>query len=315
MVRRPVVGLALSSGGPRGAAHVGVLKVFEEHRIPIDIIVGTSMGAMVGGAYAAGVPIARIEEEWLKTDLLRVAKSFLPTFPLHGWSSGGNILKMLQGLLGEIKIEALPIKFAAVATDIDTGSEVVLQEGPLVEAIRASSSIPGLFVPVEHEGRFLVDGGLVNPLPVDVARQLGAEVVIAVDLGYYPQRSARPGLSKRARKFLEGHFGGLIPLGGLEPRQSLTEKEQEVLRRSAPGVVSILVLASVVLQRRIVELNLKLSPPDLLIRPKLADNPPRYHQAERGIAAGSAAAEEALDQIESLALLPRAEIVKRNGDH
>ncbi|MCR4404612.1 MAG: patatin-like phospholipase family protein [Candidatus Acetothermia bacterium] len=301
---RPVVGLALSSGGPRGAAHAGVLRVLEEHGIPIDIIVGTSMGAMVGGAYAAGVPIARVEEEWLKTDLLRVAKSFLPTFPLRGWSSGSNILKMLQALLGDVRIEALPIKFAAVATDIDTGNEVVLQEGPLVEAIRASSSIPGLFVPVEHEGRLLVDGGLVNPLPVDVARRLGAEIVIAVDLGYYPQRNARPGLSKRARKFLEGHFGGLIPLGGLAPRRRLTQKEQEVLRRSAPSVVSILILASVVLQRRIVELNLRLFPPDVLIRPKLADNPPRYHQAARGIAAGAAAAEEALDQIKRLLSSP-----------
>ncbi|MGQ9734494.1 MAG: patatin-like phospholipase family protein, partial [Candidatus Bipolaricaulia bacterium] len=182
-----VVGLALSTGGPRGAAHVGVLKVLEEHGVPIDIIAGTSMGALVGGAYAAGVPLQRIEEEWLKTDLLRVARSFLPTFPIRGWSSGNNVLRMLQGLLGGIKIEELPLKFAAVAADLVTGREVILREGPLVEALRASSSIPGLFVPVERGGQVLVDGGLVNPLPVDVARQLGAEVVIAVDLGYYPQ--------------------------------------------------------------------------------------------------------------------------------
>lgn len=306
-MRRPIIGLALSSGGPRGAAHAGVLRVLEEHHIPIDIIVGTSMGAMVGGAYAAGVPITRIEEEWLKTDLLRVARSFLPTFPLHGWSSGSNVLKMLQGLLGQVKIEDLPIKFAAVATDIETGTEVILQKGSLVEAIRASSSIPGLFVPVEHDGRFLVDGGLVNPLPVDVVRRLGAEVVIAVDLGYYPQQRSgpRPGLSKRARKFIEDRFGGLIPDSWGEPRERLTSREQEVLRRSAPGVISILVLASVVLQRRIVELNLRLSPPEVLIRPKLEENPPSYHQAERGLAAGAAAAQEALDLIRSLLSSPK----------
>jgi NTE family protein len=306
-MRRPLVGLALSSGGPRGAAHTGVLRVLEEHQIPIDIIVGTSMGAMVGGAYAAGVPVARIEEEWLRTDLLRMAKSFLPTFPLHGWSSGSNVFRMLQGVVGEVKIEDLPIKFAAVATDIETGTEIVLREGPLATAMRASSSVPGLFVPVEHDGRFLVDGGLVNPLPVDVARRLGAEMVIAVDLGYYPQRSGQrpgPGLSKRARKFIEERFGGLIPDSWVEPQQRLTQEEQEVLRRSAPGVMSILVLASVVLQRRIVQLSLQLSPPDVLIRPQLAANPPRYRQARRGIEAGEAAAREALEQIQSLISSP-----------
>ncbi|HIC95211.1 TPA: NTE family protein rssA [Candidatus Bipolaricaulota bacterium] len=297
---RPVVGLVLSSGGPRGAAHVGVLKVLEEHGIPIDIVVGTSIGAMVGGAYAAGVPLSRIEEEWLKTDLLKVAKSFLPTFPLHGWSSGSNISRMLQGVVGEVRIEDLPLKFAAIATDIETGKEVIIREGPLAEAMRASSSVPGLFVPVELDGRLLVDGGLVNPLPVDVARRLGAEVVIAVDVGYYPRRNARSGpgrrLPKRALKFLGERFGGLLP--GLPMRSRLTPKEREELRRSAPGVISILILASLVLQRRIVELSLQLSPPEVLIRPDLEENPPRYHQARKGIEAGEEAARRAITRIE-----------------
>jgi NTE family protein len=305
---RPLIGLVLSSGGARGAAHTGVLKVLEEHGVPIDIIVGTSMGAMVGGVYAAGVSIEKIEEEWIKTDIIRVARNFLPTFPLHGWSSGSSVYRMLQNLLGDARIEELPIKFAAVAADIETGEEVVIREGLLVDAIRASSSVPGLFVPAEREGRFLVDGGLVNPLPVDVARRLGADAVIAVDVGYYPRRIERrpgPGLTERAIKFIEERFAGLIPDGWVEPRRNLTKEEKEELRRSAPGVINILVLASVVLQRKIVELNSKLSPPNILIRPKLAENPPRYYSAQCGIEAGEAAAREALEEIERLIAVRR----------
>ncbi len=303
MVKRPVVGLVLSSGGARGAAHTGVLKVLEEHHVPVDIIVGTSMGAMVGGAYAAGVSIERIEAEWLETDIIRVARNLLPTFPLRGWSSGSGVYRMLHSLLGDARIEELPIKFAAVATDIETGEEVIIQEGRLVEAIRASSSVPGLFVPAEHRGRFLVDGGLVNPLPVDVARRLGAEMVIAVDVGYYPRQIERqpgPGLTERALRFIEERLGEVIPEGWMEPLRSLTKEEKEELRRSAPRVINVLILASIILQRRIVELNSRIAPADILIRPKLSENPPRYYSATGGIGAGEQAAREALGEIENL---------------
>lgn len=302
-MKRPLIGLALSSGGARGAAHTGVLKVLEERHIPIDIIVGTSMGAMVGGAYAAGVSIEKIEEKWLKTDIVHVAKNFLPTFPLHGWSSGSSVYRMLQGVVGDARIEGLPVKFAAVATDIETGEEVVIQEGLLVDAIRASSSVPGLFVPAEYRGRFLVDGGLVNPLPVDVVRRIGADMVIAVDVGHYPRRPEQqpsPSLTERAVKFIEERFGGVIPDNWIEPLKGLTGEEREELRRSAPGVISILILASVILQRRIVELNDKISPADILIRPRLAENPPRYSSAKGGIEAGEEAAREVLEEIERL---------------
>ena len=261
------------------------------------------MGAMVGGVYAAGVSIEKIEEEWIKTDIIRVARNFLPTFPLHGWSSGNSVYRALQSLVGDARIEELPTEFAAVATDIETGEEVVIQEGLLVDAIRASSSVPGLFVPAEYRGRFLVDGGLVNPLPVDVARRLGADAVIAVDVGYYPRRIERrsgPGLTGRAIKFIEERFGGLIPDGWVEPLRNLTKEEKEELRRSAPGVISILILASIILQRRIVELANRISPPDILIRPRLAENPPRYYSAKGGIEAGEAAAREVIGEIERL---------------
>jgi NTE family protein len=302
--------LVLSSGGPRGAAHVGVLKVLDEHSIPIDIVVGSSIGAMIGGAYAAGVPIRRIEEEWRRTDLRRVARSLQPTFPLHGWSSGRGLQRFLEEILGDQHIEELPRRFAAVATDLDTGERVVLKEGPLVEAIRASTSIPGLFVPVEQRGRFLADGGLTSPLPVDVARKLGADVVIAIDVNLKPEKlreavpPARTRLRKQALRFVEERLGGLMPEGWAAALKQLPQEEQVELRQAAPGILEALSLAATIFVRRLVRLTLELSPPDVLITPEIADpllvGSLSYHRAEERIAVGEAAASEQIKHIRKL---------------
>ncbi|MCD6541031.1 patatin-like phospholipase family protein [Candidatus Bipolaricaulota bacterium] len=174
--------MALASGGARGSAHVGVLKVLEREGIEVSAIAGSSIGSMVGGAYAAGVSVERIEQEWLNTNLPKVVRSFLPTFPRAGLSSGGELRKYLKSMFGDLRIEDLEIPFAAVACDLDTGETVVLREGPLVDALRASTAIPGIFFPVRWGRRILVDGGLVEPLPVRVCRELGAEIVIGVDI-------------------------------------------------------------------------------------------------------------------------------------
>lgn len=264
------IALVLSSGGPRGAAHVGVLKVLAEQKIPISLIVGSSIGAMIGGAYAAGVGIAKLEQEWLKIDFWRIAKSLQPTLPIHGWSSGSAVERFLREILGgDRRIEELPIPFVAVATDLDSGERVLLREGSLIEAIRASFSIPGLFVPVERAGKHLADGGLVSPLPVDVARQLGAEVIIAVDvnLGSKRYRVAHP-------------------------------------PKSAPGLFEALDLAVSIFVWRLAELTLMLSPPDVLITPEMPDDSLvgnlSYHRAEERIALGEAAAREKLPKILNL---------------
>ncbi len=308
----PKVGLVLSSGGARGAAHIGVLKVLEEHRIPIGLVVGSSIGAIIGGAYAAGVPASRIEEAWRKLDLRRVAQSLRPTLPLHGWSSGQGLRRFLEELVGDRHIEELPIPFAAVATDLETGERVVLKEGPLVEAIRASSSIPGLFVPVEHGGRFLADGGLVSPLPVDVARELGAEIVIAVDVNLKPKRlrpqeaspPAHARLREHALKFVEEKLGGLMPEGWAAALKQLSHEEQAELHRAAPGILEALGLAIMIFMRRLVELTLELSPPDVLIAPEIADpsivGTLSYRQAQQRIALGEAAAREQIAIIRKL---------------
>jgi NTE family protein len=215
---RPRIGLVLSGGGARGSAHVGVLKVLEELRIPIDAIAGTSMGAVVGGLYASGLTAAEIERittslDWEdafsdsppRTDLAWRRKledqDFLIDFPLgikgrsfrvpRGIIQGQKLNQILRGLtLPVVRIrdfDQFPTRFRAMATDLETGESVVLASGDLTDAMRASLSAPGLFTPVERDGRILVDGGISNNLPVSVAQALGVDLLIVVDVSYPPQ--------------------------------------------------------------------------------------------------------------------------------
>ncbi len=211
---RPRIGLVLSGGGARGFAHVGVLKALEAARVPVDWVVGTSMGAIIGGLYASGMGAQALERELLAIDWAglfdnRPARQNLsqrqkeedfelsPVLQL-GFKDGEFKLptgavssRSLEWLLRRYTLptrnltnfDALPIPFRALATDMETGEAVVLSRGDLAEALRASMSVPGVFSPLEVDGRILGDGGLVNNLPVDVARELGADVVIAVSIG------------------------------------------------------------------------------------------------------------------------------------
>lgn len=211
--QRPKVCLVLSGGGARGAAHVGVIKVLEELRVPVDCIAGTSMGALVGAAYASGMTIAEMEEliSGISSDLLfneklpRQEQSMRrkqedltnlvgPEFGLRGgelllqkgFISGmqlETVLRRLARVRGASKFDDLPIPYRAVATDLTTGKPVVFAEGELADAMRASMSVPGAIAPAEIDGMLLADGGLTNNLPVDVVRSMGADIVIAVNLG------------------------------------------------------------------------------------------------------------------------------------
>ena len=181
--RRPRLGLALSGGAARGIAHVGVLKVFAEEGVRVDCVAGTSAGALVGGAYAAGMPVGEIERiarglRW--RDLGRLTVSRL------GVQSNALMEEYVRARFPATRFEELSVPFAAVATDLATGAPVVMRdEGDLGFAIRASCAVPGWYVPVtDSKGRQLVDGGLVANLPVSVVRALGAEVVVAVDVNY-----------------------------------------------------------------------------------------------------------------------------------
>ncbi len=173
------VGLALGGGAARGLAHIGVLDVLVEAGIPIDAIAGTSMGSMVGAAYCAGLEIS---------DLYRIAQSTGwwdiagLTWPRQGILSFEKMETFITNLIGDLDVRDLSIPYAAVATDLETGRPVVLREGPLARAVRASCSVPGVVAPVEWHGRLLCDGGVSDNLPDTAARMLGADYVIGVDV-------------------------------------------------------------------------------------------------------------------------------------
>ena len=296
------IGLALASGGARGSAHAGVLKVLEAEGISISAATGSSIGAMVGGIYAAGVPIERIEQEWLNTNLPKVMRTFLPTFPRAGLSSGGELRKYLHELLGDVQVDELQIPFAAMGCDIDTGESVTLDHGSLVDAIRASTSIPGIFHPVRWEEHLLVDGGLVEPLPVRVCRDFGVDIIIGVDIvpAPYPTTADRRRLWDRLGQGLKERATTQTWIPG-----SLTELLEDVFNertgedKPLPGLYSILNQSVAIFQQEILRLKLTLWPADLIIHPDL----PRglnYMQAAEGIRAGEEAMERALPELRAL---------------
>lgn len=192
--RRPVIGLALSGGGARGLAHIGVLKLLEQEGIPIDYLAGTSMGGIIAAAYAAGMSADEIEAEARNLarprSLLRLIDVNIPRY---GLMNGHGVQQYLKEVLGEsLDFADLKIPLGLVAVDLVSGQEIVLREGPVVDAVRASAAVPVVFEPVEIGDWRLVDGGYLNNLPVDVARDMGAEVVIAVDvrLEFYDHKVA-----------------------------------------------------------------------------------------------------------------------------
>ncbi len=178
------VGLALGSGGARGIAHIGVIKALLEAGIPIHMIAGTSMGALVGACYAADANISLLEEIALKSNLRKMAHLLDPKLTLlsAGILHGGRVENFLKSIIGDKRIEDCEIPYSAIATDIRSGKEMILNRGPLIKAVRASISIPFVFVPVKYESAYLVDGGTVNPVPANVVRSMGATFIIAVNV-------------------------------------------------------------------------------------------------------------------------------------
>jgi NTE family protein len=192
------IGLALSGGAARGLAHIGVLEVLHKEGIPIDIIAGTSAGAMMGAIYASRLDISFMIKEAMEANWKKLAPLIDPSLLKSGFIKGRKIKDLLAGYLGgDINFSDLKIPFACLATDIDTGEEVVINSGPVTDAIRASISIPGIFTVVKREGRYLVDGGLTTPVPVKVVKQMGADFVIAVNVN--PDVTSRMGKTYRQR--------------------------------------------------------------------------------------------------------------------
>jgi len=288
---RPRIGLALGSGAARGWAHIGVLRVLQEAGIEPDIVCGTSIGALVGAAYAAG-ELDRLEP-WVRSLGWQQVVGLIDLKLGGGLIEGGKLVAFFRERFADGGFEALGKPFGCVATDLATGREVWLRRGSVIDAVRASIAIPGVFTPARADGRLLVDGGLVNPVPVSLARAMGAEVIIAVDLNWdlmrRRQRVAGRGRS-RSRGLLDGVWGRL--------RGRAVDHGQDENAPEMPSLLDVMVTGLNIVQWRITQSRLAGEPADVVIRPMLADIAAMdFHRGAPAIAAGRKAAEQALGAI------------------
>jgi NTE family protein len=291
------IGLALGAGGARGLAHVGVLNELAQQGIPIRAIAGTSSGALVGAMYAAG-QIENFERRMRSFQWSDVLALFDPVWPRSGLIAGGRLLDLLASSLGDWRIEDLPIPFAAVSVDLVTGEEVWIRSGRVVDAIRASISIPGIFVPRSSGKQLLVDGALRNPVPVSALRALGCDIAIAVNL----QSRAVPELAVRAPP---GRGAPAAPEESEErrgrawwrARRTASATEEDPL----PNVLEILTASMSVLSYELAQHRLAREHVDIRIEPDLGGvRAYEFHRASDAIEAGRRAATEALPEIERL---------------
>lgn len=303
---RPTIGLALGGGAARGFAHVGVLRTLAAKGLKPDVICGTSIGAVVGGCYAAD----RLDvfEQWARGLSPRRVLGYLDiSLKGSGLIGGSRLAAQLDAALGKTAIEELPVRFAAIATELGTGHEIWLTRGRLADAVRASYALPGIFAPVRVGGRWLVDGALVNPVPVAAARALGARLVIAVnlnaDLFGRGTTIASHGSDDdddlvyevaRQRRGLRGLF-----------RAEQIVKRQFLGDADRPGISTVMIEAFNIMQDRITRARLAGDPPDVMVSPRLGrlglfD----FHSADEAIALGAEATEKALEPLaEALAAL------------
>ena len=303
---RPLIGLALGGGGARGWAHIGVLRALAKANIQPDILCGTSVGALVGAIHLAGK--LDVIEDWARSLTKFRIVGYLDFHVSGGGMIGGNRLAtIMRRHLGETAIESLPTRFTCVATDLVTGHEVWLNRGNLVDALRATICLPGIFSPVGIEGRWLVDGALVNPLPVSLCRAMGAQIAIAVNL-----HADIVGRTKLA--------GQSIPrAAGFDLLQEFPEIANHAARspggwlkrvfgraHDAPSMLGVMVQSLNIMQDRITRSRLAGEPPDVSISPRLGHiGLLEFDRAAEGIAEGAAATERALGEIgEAIAVYP-----------
>jgi NTE family protein len=266
-LQRLKVGLALGGGGARGLAHIGVLEVLQEAEIPIDMIAGTSSGAAIGAIYAQGKDAKLIRDlvstlNWRKLVSL-VDLAFPRTGLIHGRKIG-QLLELVMG--GKIKFSDLKIKLACVATDLSQCEEVIIDDGSVVDAVRASISIPGIFTVVRLKGKYLVDGSLVNPVPINVLKSKGMDFIIAVNV--------IPDLIERRRK----------------------ASEQEIVTFKNPNIFNVIMQSMQIAQCVLLRSSLQVA--DIVIRPRVAHvGVADFRQSSECITQGKIAARESIPEI------------------
>ena len=306
-IRRPVIGLALGGGAARGFAHIGIVRTLIAHGIVPNIVVGTSIGAVVGGAYAAGH--LDTLEEWARSLQPRNILGYLDIrLNGSGLIGGDKLAARLEAAIGQTLIEDLPLKFATVATESRTGHEIWLTHGRMVDAMRASYALPGIFAPVLVGDRWLVDGALVNPVPVSAARAFGAEIVIAANLSsdvfnhsttiYAHGPSAEVKVADGPEALIEPVAPPKRGFGRLfSPERTL--KREFFGGGGRPGISTVMVDAFNIMQDRITRARLAGDPPDLLISPRVGQiGWFDFHRADDLIRHGARAAERAIESIQ-----------------
>ena len=286
------IGLALGSGSARGWAHIGVIRALTEAGIQIDCIAGTSIGALVGAVYASG-KIDALEDVVVQFDWKQIAYFFDVVLPKSGLIDGKKVSGFIRSHVKEINIEELSVPFCAVSTDMNTGKQVAIRKGDIIEAVRASISVPGIFTPVKKNGAILVDGGLVNPVPVSVAREMGADFVIAVDLNHdivgktvlkntpvtdpdnidsKNTNSGNTDSGDDTREILTGKnkiFDALNKRFKAIDIPALTQIREWRAKDPLPNIFEVLISSINIMETQITETRLKSDPPDLLIQPRL----------------------------------------------
>ncbi|MGV3654388.1 MAG: patatin-like phospholipase family protein [Noviherbaspirillum sp.] len=293
--RRPRIGLALGSGSARGWSHIGVIRVLEEAGISPDIVCGTSIGALVGAAYAAG-ELERLDP-WVRGLTWQSVVGLVDLKMGGGLIEGGKLVDFFRARYDDQGIASLPKAFGCIATELTSGREVWLREGSVIDAVRASIALPGLFTPAQRDGRLLIDGGLVNPVPVSLCRAMGADIVIAVDLNWdlIGRRNLVSGAAKApappaSGSLLNAIFAKLRPA----PRRNGTPPAV----RDMPSMLDVLSTSLNIMQVRITSSRLAGEPADVVIRPRLSDVAAMdYHRATASIAAGERAAQQVLPGI------------------
>ncbi|WP_431856460.1 patatin-like phospholipase family protein [Azospirillum sp.] len=298
---KPRIGLALGGGVARGWAHIGVLRALKRYGIEPDVVCGSSVGALVGGVALAGKLDAL--EEWARgLNRLKIAGYLDLRLRQGGGLIGGDkLVAEMRRHLGSTRIEDLPVPFTATATDLVTGHEVWLQKGELVDALRASFSLPGVFPPVPLDGRWLVDGALVNPVPVSCCRALGAQMIIAVNLSADILGKARkPGatIPTAAGFDLLGLIGENAPE---TPRlSSIGALARRIFRRDydGPSVFGVMVSSLGIITDRITRSRLAGEPPDVHVAPRLGQiGLLEFDRADDCIREGELAVERALPEL------------------
>jgi NTE family protein len=293
MARKLRLGLALGSGSARGWAHIGVIRALEERGIKHDIVCGSSVGALVGGVYAAG-ELDRLEE-WVTGLAWTTVVRLMDLTWRGGLIRGTRLFTLFRTILADRQIEDLAIPYGAIATELNSGRELWLRHGNVLEAVRASCAMPGLFTPVVRDGAVLVDGGLVNPVPVSMCRALGAELVVAVDLSwgklgpYRRSKERREVAPREDPSWLDRMTAKVLPRKERREDPSIVKNEEIP---TIPSIFNVFMTSLDIVETRVARSRLAGEPADVLITPLLPDFATMdFHRAKEAIDEGRAAVE------------------------